>query len=65
MQSFIKFHRVVQEKQMKRAKRDILNYLHTDQPSHRISYKLIKNLYSSVFAEYYLSHIPGIMHELL
>ena len=29
MQSFIKFQRVVQEKQMKRAKRDILTYLLT------------------------------------
>ena len=43
MQSFIKFQMMVQEIQMKRAKRDILTYLHTDQPSHRISISWLKN----------------------
>ena len=42
MQSFVKFQRMVQEIQMKRAKRDILLYLLTDQPSHRISISWLK-----------------------
>ena len=33
---------MVPEIQVKKAKRDILTYLHTDQPSHRVSYKLTK-----------------------
>ena len=41
LQSFVKFLRMVQEVQMKKARRFILTYfhtyIHTDQPSHRIS----------------------------
>ena len=38
VQSFIQFQMMVPEIQVKRAKHDI----HTDQPSHRVSYKLTK-----------------------
>ena len=34
------FKSVVPEIQMKRAKRDLHTYFHTDPPSHRVSYKL-------------------------
>ena len=48
MQSFIQFQMMVPQIQMKRAKRFILTfihtYFHTDQPSHRVSYKLTKNI---------------------
>ena len=45
---------MVPELQMKRAKPDIHNfihtrtYLHTDQPNHRINCKLIKNAYAFI-----------------
>ena len=41
-QSCVKFQKMVPEILMKRAKRDILTYIHTDQPSHRISMSWFK-----------------------
>ena len=45
MQSLIKFQSAVPEIQMKRAKRDLHTLIHTEQPSHRVSYKLTKNIF--------------------